>query len=413
MGPVWKSLIVAPLLALPALSSMAGDDIGNNSPSLEDALEQGRLVLELRPRYNRIDETDKALRTEGGTFRAVAGWRSAPYRGWRVDVEGIYTDHFGPKHFNDSGASSGSSPYPLLPDPRYTGANPVYVEYAGEEGLRFKVGRQVVRIDNQRWISDNDFRQIPQLFEGVLARYTGIANAELMAGYFDQVRTTSGLTNDLKLTLLHAAWNPLPGHGIAAYGYFHDQAQNGANTGFANNSYRVVGARAEGSIARFGALDATYLAEIAQQRPYAGGDSRIDARYWRAGLGLSSDAWTVRYDYEVKGSNGGAYGVQMPLTDFYSFNGWTLHFFNTPRQGLHDQWLTGRYAIGPVTLYAEAHRFRSDYASLDFGRESDVGVTYEILPSTLLRLQYARYDAGSGMTAPDIRKTWLTLTYTY
>jgi hypothetical protein len=174
-----------------------------------------------------------------------------------------------------------------------------------------------------------------------------------------------------------------------------------------------VGARAEGSIARFGRVDVIYLAEIAQQRPYADGDSRIDARYWRAGLGLSSDAWTVRYDYEVKGSNGGVYGVQMPLTDFYSFNGWTLHFFNTPRQGLHDQWLTARYAIGPVTLYAEAHRFRSDYASLDFGRESDVGITYEILPGTLLRLQYARYDAGPGMVAPAIRKAWLTLTYIF
>jgi hypothetical protein len=276
-----------------------------------------------------------------------------------------------------------------------------------------KLGRQRVRLDNQRWVSDNDFRQIPMLFDGITAAFTPIANTELMAQYFGRVRTTSGVTNELKLTLLHAAWNPLPGHALAAFGYFHDQPQNGASTGFANNSYRVIGVRAEGTMWKFGAIDVPYVVEIAQQRPYAGGDSRIDAGYWRAGAGLAANAWTLRYDYEVKESNGGLYGLQMPLTDFYGFNGWTLHFFNTPRQGLHDQWLTGRYAIGPVTFYAEAHRFRSDYGSLDFGRELDVGVTYEMLPSTFLRLQHARYDAGGGMAAPDIRKTWLTLSYSY
>lgn len=66
-----------------------------------------------------------------------------------------------------------------------------------------------------------------------------------------------------------------------------------------------------------------------------------------------------------------------------------------------------------MTLYAETHRFRSDYASLDLGRETDAGVTYEMLPGTLLRLQLVRYDAGSGAAAPGIRKTWLTLTYVY
>jgi hypothetical protein len=411
MGLNWRCLIVAPLMALASHSSIAQDDIGNKSPGLEDAIAAGRFSLELRPRYNHIDETDKPLRTEGGTFRGVAGWRSGPFLGWRAGIEGIYAEHFGAKHFNDNSALLATSPYPLLPDPRYSGVNQGYVEHAGDEGVRLKLGRQLVRMDNQRWVSDNDFRQIPQLFDGVTARYAGIANTELAAGYFARVRTTSGAVNDLKLTLLNAAWNPLPGHSIGAYGYFHDQAKNGAFTGFADNSYRVVGVRAEGSVARWGTIDAPYLVELARQKPYASGDSRIDARYWRAGAGLATDAWTLRYDYEVKGSNAGVYGLQMPLTDFYAFNGWTLHFFNTPREGLRDQWLTGRYAIGPVTLYAEVHRFRSDYADRDFGRESDVGVTYEILPGTVLRLQHARYDAGAGMAAPDIRKTWLTLTY--
>jgi hypothetical protein len=413
MGQVRGSVILAPLAALPALCCAAGVSAGDPDLALGDAFSQGHFAFELRPRYNRIDESDKPLLTEGGTFRAIAKWRSAPWNDLRLTVEGIYADHIGPKHFNDDGGNFAGSPYPLLPDPRYAGVNQVMVEYANEDGARVKVGRQVVRMDNQRWVSDNDFRQIPQLFDGVMASYNGLANTELSGGYFYRYRDTSGETEDIKLTLLHAAWNPLPGQAFAAYAYFHNQPVTTNFTGFADSSYKVYGVRAEGTLRQNCCIELPYVVEFAQQKPYANGDSRIDARYWRAGIGAAASAWTVRADYEVKGSNGGQYGLQNPLTDFYAFNGWTLHFFTTPRQGLHDGWLTGRYAIGPVTFFGEAHRFRSDFGSLDFGKENDAGVTWEALPNLLLRLQHARYDPGSGQVAPSIRKTWFTLIYTF
>jgi hypothetical protein len=234
-----------------------------------------------------------------------------------------------------------------------------------------------------------------------------------MAAHYVRVRNTSGKTQDLRLTLLHAAWNPLPGHSLAAYGVFHDQAQNGAFTGFADNSYRIAGVRAAGSFAVATALRVPYLVEAGKQRRFADGDERIDADYWRAGAGLDGGPWTLRYDMEVKGSNNGVFGLENPLTDFYGFNGWTLHFFNTPREGLRDGWLTARYVFAPLTFYAEVHRFRSDFRRLDFGKESDLGVTWQLHPDATLRLQHARYDPGSGGTGATVRKTWLTLTYTY
>ena len=400
------------LLALGAACCRA-DEGGDPPFSVGDSLASGRFALELRPRYNRIDESNKPRRTEGGTVRAVAGWRTAPYHGLRLTLEAIHADHLGRKSFNDDGALNSSSPYPLLPDPRHTGVNQAHVEYSGFEALRLRLGRQLVRMDNQRWVSDNDFRQIPQLFDGVALVHTGIENTELAASHFWRVRTTSGVANTLSLTLLHAAWNPAPGHALGAYAYFHDQAQNGAFTGFADNSYRVIGVRAEGAAARFGAIEVPYILEYAQQRPYADGDDRVRADYWRAGVGLASSAWSARYDFEVKGSNSGRYGLQMPLTDFYAFNGWTLHFFNTPRTGLRDQWLTLRYALGNFTLYAESHRFRSDYASIGLGRENDAGITYAVMENCIVRLQHARYDPGAGTPDPRIRKTWLTLTFNY
>jgi hypothetical protein len=413
MGRCAEAWIVALVAALPAFAVGATDDIGNNPFRLEDALANGRFSLELRPRYNRIDETDKPKLTEGGTVRGVLGWRSAPFEGLRLTVEAIHTDNLGRKRFNDNSAEISTSPYPLLPDPRYSGVNQVFVDYTGLEATRFRVGRQVMRFGNERWVSNNDFRQIPQLFDGVTLANTSLANTELSASYFSRVRTTSGVLNDLRLMLVNAAWNPVAGHALSAYGVFHDQAQNGAFTGFADNSYRVLGVRGEGAAARFGAIEIPYVVELAQQRPYAGGDARVKGIYWRAGAGVGGGDWTLRYDQEVKRSNGGVYGVQMPLTDFYAYNGWTLHFFNTPRQGLRDRWLTARYSFAPFTFYGEVHRFRSDFGGIDFGKELDLGITYSVTESLVARLQHARYDPGAGTLDPGIRKTWLTLSYVY
>ena len=412
MGRMTGCMILAPLAALPILCTAGENDIGNSSFGLDEALARGRFTLELRPRYNDISESDKRLRTEGGTLRAIAGWRSAPWYGLRFVLEAIHADHIGAKRFNDNGADFATSPYPLLPDPRYTGLNEAYVEYGGVEGLQLKLGRQLVRMDNQRWVSDNDFRQIPQLFDGGMATYAGFENTRLQAGYFNRLRDTSGNTTDIRLTVLNAAWNPLPGQAVAAYAYFHDQPVTSNFTGFADNSYRIVGVRAEGSLTRGCPLEVPYTVEIAQQKPYAGGDSRIDARYWRAGGGLSQARWTVRYDHEVKGSNHGVFGLETPLTDFYAFNGWTLNFFNTPRAGLVDRWLTGRYVAGSVTLYGEAHRFRADFGGADLGGETDLGLTYDFGHDANLRLQHARYDAPAGVHA-DIRKTWVTLSWNF
>jgi hypothetical protein len=243
--------------------------------------------------------------------------------------------------------------------------------------------------------------------------WTGLENAELSAAWFGRRRSTSGEEASLGLTLLHAAWNPAPDHALAVFAYLHDEAQNGAFTGFADNSYRIFGARAEG-LWRAGALDVLYVAEWASQRPYAGGDARIDARYLRLGAGIGTPAWTLRYDEETKGSNEGLYGMQLPLTDFYAFNGWTLRFFNTPRTGLRDRWLTARASAGPFVAYLEEHRFRSDFGDLDYGRETDVGLTWSGPADIVVRLQHGRYrPAPSQAGAATIDKAWLTLTYTY
>lgn len=403
------------VLAFAAAASAVPAAEGESAPG--PSFSAGRWLLELRPRYNLIEESNKPERAEGWTLRAAAGWQGAAREDLRLTLEAIATAQPGAARFNDDPSQAATSPYPLLPDPRHAGLNRAFVDYTGLPATRIRAGRQVVRLNNQRFVSDNDFRQVPQLFDGVAATWTGLENAELHAAWYGNQRATSGEEDRLNLTLANAAWNPAPDHGLAAYAVFHDEAQNGASTGFADNSYRVLGVRAEGLWRARLPVDVSYVAEWASQRSFSGGDARIDADYWRLGAGVGTERWTLRYDEELKGSNNGLYGLQTPLTDFYAFNGWTLHFFNTPRAGLRDRWATGRLQLGAFVVYGEEHRFRSDYGDLDYGRETDLGLTWVAWENCIVRLQYARYRPGSRpLSQPSqaaVTKTWLTLTYTY
>jgi hypothetical protein len=120
---------LTPLVALPILCQAAPDDIGN-----------GLFWLDLRPRYNHIEESDRQAITRGGTVRLVAGWKSGPWHSMRFTAEGILANHWGPKEFNDGGYDFATSPYPLLPDPRYAGVNRAYVDLIGVEDLNVRLG---------------------------------------------------------------------------------------------------------------------------------------------------------------------------------------------------------------------------------------------------------------------------------
>lgn len=391
------------MAAMLSLAAAAADD--------DRELAGGRLSGELRPRYNHIEEDGYPEVAEGWTYRATVAWRSAPWNGARVTIEGISAGPLGSKNWNEDGSAIATSPYPLLPDPRHAGLNRAFVDYTRDD-VRLRAGRQVLRLENQRWVSDNDFRQVPQLFDGVAASWTGVPLVILEAGWYGRMRDTSGNDKALRLATLRAAYNPAPGHSAAAYGVFHDQRDNAAFTGFANESYQVAGARAEGELDVPGDLELCYTAEWARQRPYAGGDARIRATYLRLGGGLEHGKLLVRYDHEVRGSNGGQYGLQAPLTDFYAFNGWSLRFFNAPREGLVDRWVTARYAAGPLTFYGERHRFDPDVGGGDFGRELDLGVTWDLAPGLAVRFQHARYDPGT-MSGERVRKSWLTASWSF
>ena len=384
---------------------------------LSESIANGHLLLEVRPRYALITETVRPEKTDVWTVRTTLGWQTAPYRDLRFTAQYIYTGILGPARLNAIPARSFSSKFPLLPDPPHSGINQIFADYTGVPSTRLRIGRQILRIDDERFISDVDFRQTPQVFDGVTLINTALPETEIQIGEYRRMRNVLGGLSALRLHILHAAWNPLPDHTLAGYGYWQDQAATGSQTGFANNAQRIAGVHAEGGFAFADKWRWMYHIAYAHQNRIGGGDVRIDANYARAGFGVQSTGaavWGARVDHEIKGSNRGAYGFQTPLTDFYAFNGWALQYTSTPPQGLRDSWLTARGHLGQVELFMEAHRFRTDFGGLALGREIDVSASYPVTRNLLVKLQHAQFRAADGARVKnDVTKTWLALTYKY
>ncbi len=384
------------------------------TPTPGESFDYGHLLLEVRPRYAQITETLKPEKTDVWTVRTMLGWQTAPFYDLRLTAQYIVTGIVGAHNLNDDPSRNSSSRYPLLPDPANQSINQLFADYSGVPSTRMRIGRQILRIDDQRFISDVDFRQTPQVFDGVTFINTALPETEIQLGEYRRMRTVLDKSNRLRLHILHAAWNPAPDHTLAAYGYWQDQAATGSQTGFRNSAQRIAGAHAEGGFALNETWRWMYYLGYAKQDRIGGGDARIKADYMRVGVGLSTTLGGVRLDHEVKGSNGGVYGFQTPLTDFYAFNGWALQYTSTPREGLRDTWFTARHQIHKVEFFMEVHRFRSDFGGLALGREFDASLTYPILNNLVVKLQHAQFKAGSGARAKsDVDKTWLAFTYRY
>jgi hypothetical protein len=369
------------------------------------------LRLDMRLRYTNIEQSNKPQRVDVTTVRMVPGIevRIAPQLTLTVDL--IHTDFIGPKRYNDDPAAF-ASPYPLLPDPHYTGLNQATLQWTVSPQTHIIAGRQAVKIGNERHVSDDNFRQVPQLFDGVLANLAPFDGGQLTLGHFPRMRSKFGSLDRANLSVLELAFNPandVSGSFYALRAHPPAAASNAFLYGVTDTSNLTYGATSDASMV-VGPVRASVNAELARQRATSSGSPLIAATYYRVGAGATLKGWTVRADHENRGSNHGKYGFQTVLSDYYAFNGNALIFFATPKDGLRDTWATLRWEQGPWTMLHEYHWFKADASDKDYGRELDLNFTYKIDKHWYSRAQWAHYRPDAR-PAPDVDKVWITLGY--
>ena len=427
----WQSPVACGLIAAGLLGPARAEDVESPlvAQSAGEALRDGRLLLGLRPRFTWVDQDGRAQNAHWGSLRTTLGWQTLTVYGLRVTAEAIDVRHIDPQgaiDYTETPAYAGSIPggplygpytpgyYPLVVDPNTTDANRLFVDYTALPETLVRFGRQLVSIDNQRFIGAYDDAQLPQAFNGLFMQSTALRGTQLTAGYFARVRNSYAIQRQAHITVLNARFEPEPRLKLAGFGYLQNQAQTESVTGFSDNSNRIVGGRVWGAWRVRDETELVYSGELAQQRSYAGGDPLIRADYRRLGAGLTASSWYVRVDWERLGSNSGQYGFQTPLGSTQLFTGRTDVFATTPRIGLRDWRGTIGYSVSKAGLSIAFHRFRSDWSDTDLGHEVDVGVSWRFMPGLSATLEYADYRAGDATAGiPDTRKIWATLSYAY
>lgn len=377
------------------------------------AVTAGRLSFNLRARAEHVEQDGKQEDALALTNRTLLGWQSAPWKGFSGFVQVIDVANFNDS-FNEGPAASPR--YPTVADPDNTDLNQVYADWAGLPGTKLRLGKQSLKLDNVRFVGNVEFRQVMQVLSGLWIENRPVDGLELDAGHFDRIKNVFAQQRQTDISMLRAAWTWRPDNVLVGFAYFQDQPVTGQATGFADNSNRIAGVRANGSCPT-GALKLLYTAEFARQQAHAGGDPRIDATYSRLGAGLGGAWGFVRLDHDRLGSNQGLYGFQTPLGTNHLFQGWADLFLTTPAQGIRDTYLTAGTTFNGVQIYTEVHDFRSDFGGIRYGSELDVGVTWPLSRGFTGKVEAAVFDEADRLPGAarksDTTRLWLTLMYNY
>lgn len=396
------SVIVISLLFTATV--VMADDIG-------DALTKGKTSLDLRYRFESVSQNGKEKNAAASTFRLRLGYTTGNFYGFNLHVDMETIQAIGGENYDSTDNSKVE--YPIVADAADTELNQLFLAYTGVPNTVFKLGRQRIKIDNDRFIGNVGWRQNEQTYDAFQIINTSVSNLTVTLAYITNVNRVFGehhsTLSDINMNtgILNFRYEFLLG-GLSAYGYFLDNKDNPAS------SHRTLGLRFAGSHGFSGSTKAVYTLEHAVQDEYKDGVDLIGASYYLVELGLVWNSLTVKGGYEVLGSDG-IIGFATPLATLHAFNGWADKFLSTPSEGLIDLYFQLDYKLKvrgkPIVVRVVYHDFDSDNASISYGNEIDFQLLSTLSKNCSLILKYAGYSADEF--ASDTTKFWAGFQYRF
>jgi hypothetical protein len=413
-------------ISMNSLDASAAQNIDN--PTIYDALINGKSLSQMRLRYEYVDQQNKPKDANAFTLQTLLGWQTANYLDTSITAQLINVSHLNQDFYDNSMGKSLPSQLPTVPDPDITDINQLFIDYSGIPKTKLRLGRQIIRLDNTRFVGDIVFRQVSQVLDGLTVINQAITNSEILIGHYERLRQSTGKYRATNFDIAHFSYQYLPKASVTSYGYFIDQADTGQNTGAANNAHKDLGIRFDGDINISSDWHWLHTIEYAKQSAYQNGSKAIDAYYRKLGLGLGYHQWFVRMDEEILSSNSGLYAFQTPMATAHPFQGWTDLFTTTPKQGIVDHFITVGGSMNKWIALSEWHHLSPDIrfqtpAGLGkyYGSEWDFSLAYQYTQKLQAKFEYAHFSEGDilGATSTqstrkaDMTREWVTLSYQF
>ena len=377
--------------------------------SISEALETGKAFGDFRLRYESVEQDNALDDATALTLRSRLGYTTGAVSGFSATLE-----------FEDSRVVAGEDEYtdsPKAPSPVYsviadretTEVDQAFIQHKSDVST-VKVGRQVVTLDNHRYVGHVGWRQDRQTFDAVKAEFSPVKDLTATYAYLYKRNRIIAEDADIDSTdhLLNVGYKTPVGK-ITGYAYLleEDKAED--------NALDTYGVRFAGST-KAGDLKVLYTAEFATQESESGTTEK-EADYMFLEGGVVVSGVTLKLGYEVLGSDDATFGFSTPLATGHKFNGWSDQFLGTPDVGLVDIALTATGKVLGGKWLVAYHDFSADESTAtvdDLGDEINLLYAKKFAKNYNAGIKFAQYSKGDtfGKLA-DTDKVWLWVGATF
>ncbi|NCF72421.1 MAG: alginate export family protein [Gammaproteobacteria bacterium] len=403
------ALLSAASLLISSATLAAVDENAN----LGDALTSGTVGVNVRARYEHVDQDNISEKADGLTARLRLNYKTGQWNGLTGFVEYDYVFHM----LNDFNSGGGTSPdkgqYPVIADPKGVDLNQLYLDYSFTEQSKARLGRQRILLDNQRFVGGVGWRQNEQTYDAMTFTTKAISKTSLSYSYVGNVRRIFGDgvpagRNNVDTHLLNAKIAINDSWSVTPYFYRID------NKDVALFSTATAGARFAGNV-KAGEGNVALVAEFATQSDIANNPVSYDADYAHlSGMWSGENGLALGIAYESLGGSSSAEDAMFrtPLATLHAFQGWADKFLTTPDAGIDDIFATVKYKAGKWNLTAVYHDFSSEAGSVDYGTEFDVSAGTKLSDNYGVLFKGAFFSGETG-GIPDTNKFWIMFTANY
>ncbi|KRA61683.1 hypothetical protein ASD79_06090 [Caulobacter sp. Root655] len=402
-------------------------------PTFSDQVAAGKLILEVRARYESVDQTKTATLTDDAsafTIRTRLGWETAEFHGVKGLIEFEDVRQAGSEHYavNVPGAATpplngaDKAKYPVVNDPDVTELNRAQLTWTPSAALQVTAGRQRILLDDQRFVGNVGWRQDEQTFDAVRADLA-LGRFKATYAYVTHINRILGELRDWDSDshLLNVTWSPAEALRLQGFVYALDFGNS------AVNSSLTKGVKASGKT-WVGLYQLAYNATYAKQSEYHGNTPNFDLAYFSGDVAGTFDIYTVKASYESLEGNG-TRGFTTPLATVHAFQGWSDAFVSPGGNksfidGIEDANLSfnakprfKRTYFFNTDILVRYHDFNDQRTGADLGREWDLQFTAAITPKLSIQLKYADFQRektvplGTATPPASRTKAWFTLEY--
>ena len=407
------------MMKLTLLSLAAASATFSHAALAEEAFanlfSQATPILDVRYRYEHVDQDNALHHANAQTLRTRAGVQSGKWYGLSALLEADNVSRIGDARYNST--RNGQGDYSVVADPDGSEINQALLRYDHRHGSAV-IGRQRINLDNQRFIGGVAWRQNEQTYDGALLQLKPLNGLTLSYAYIDNINTIFGPADNR----FDTAANPanIEGHShllnvqyvlmpeLTATAYQYRLGLDNLTGG--SQSSKTTGLRLNGAVA-----GVSYALEYARQSEYADNPLDLDSEYYLAELGYSLKGVALKAGHEVLGGDSGRgnRAFQTPLATKHAFQGWADIFLLTPPDGIKDSYLSASLPVLGGTLVGMYHDYRAEQGSSHYGSEYNLSYARPIpgVKGLVGLVKAARYDADDF--AVDTDKLWLQLQYSY